>query len=168
MSNRIYTTTFTVPALTQIAAPFSQAIVLDDVVLDAVRIIIPSGHVALTGFAIVWAGTQIAPYGVGTWITGNDEIIDYPFDGEITEFGLSVRGYNLDVFPHSFFLRWLVSDRYSGGPVPTSSTQFGTASASSDQAAIGGLSSDTTGSGDQLAPDQSAGTPTPDLTGGGQ
>ena len=166
MSNRLYTTNFTVPALTAIAAPFSQAVPLDDVQLDSVRIIIPPGHIALTGLAIFWSGTQIVPYGAGTWISGDDEIIDYPFDGEITEFGLSCVGYNTDIFPHSFKLRWLTTDLYTGGPVATSSQQLGTAQATTDQAAIASLTTDTTSSGGQLAPDQQSGALVPDLTGG--
>ena len=167
MSNRIYTTQFDVAAGTAIASPVSQAIVLDDVRLDAVRLIIPPGHAALTGMSIWWGGIQIAPFGTGTWFTGDNEIFDYPFDGEITARGLQLRGYNLDIFLHSFRMRWLVSDRYRGGPAAVSSPQLGGAPPAAGGAAVVSLTSDTTGSGEQLVPaGQQSGVLVPDLAGG--
>ena len=123
MTSYFYTSSLTVPAGTPIAAPVSAAVALTDENLDNVRVIIPAGHAALTGFAITWGGTQVVPYGTGTWITGDDEIIDYPWKDEVTAGGLVVTGYNLDIFPHTFYLRWTLTDRAAASPVIIASPQ---------------------------------------------
>lgn len=107
---RLYGTTFTVPAGTAIAAPVLAAVPLEDNWLESVRIVIPDGHSGLTGLQVRWSGVQVVPYGQGTWITANNEIIDFPWADEITAGGLALAGYNTDVFPHSFWLRWTVAD----------------------------------------------------------
>lgn len=113
---RVYESQFTVPAGTAIATPASQAVVLEDANLDTVRVLVPDGHSGLTGLRITAGGTQILPINAGTWIISNDEIFDWPADDEVTANGLSLAGYNLDIYPHTFYLRFQVSDRI-GSPV---------------------------------------------------
>jgi hypothetical protein len=113
---RIYEAQFTVPAGTVIAAPVSQPVVLEDANLDTVRVIVPDGHSGLTGLRITWGGVQILPINPGTWVVSNNEIFDWPADEEVTANGLSLTGYNLDVYPHAFYLRFQISDR-AGSPV---------------------------------------------------
>lgn len=141
MSNRIYTTTFTIPAGTPIATPFVQGVVLDDEHLDRLRIVIPDGPAGLTGLAVTWGGTQIAPYQAGTWVSGNDETIDYDYDGEVTAAGLVLAGYNLDVWPHSFILRWFMSLLTTTSPVVISSAQAAPGAAQTQLRAVAALSS---------------------------
>lgn len=123
MVARLYETAFTVPAGTPIAAPFTQVVVLEDENLDTVRIVVPDGHAGLTGVAIQWSGVNIAPFGIGTWIVANAEVIDFPYDGEVAQNGLNLAGYNLDVFPHTFYLRWQISDLVTSTPVVIDSAQ---------------------------------------------
>lgn len=108
---RVYESQFTVPAGTAIAAPVSQPVVLEDARLDTVRVLVPDGHSGLTGLRITWGGTQIMPINAGQWIISNDEIFDWPADEEVTANGLSLTGYNTDIYPHTFYLRFQVSDR---------------------------------------------------------
>ncbi len=110
---RVYEVQFTVPAGTPIAAPAVQPVVLSDANLDTVRVLVPDGHSGLTGLRITWAGTQIMPYNVGTWLISNDEIFDWPADDEITANGLSLAGYNLDIYPHTFYLRFQIGTRHT-------------------------------------------------------
>lgn len=108
--NRLYETTFTVAAGTALAAPQLAPVALEDASLVSVRIVVPDGHNGFTGLQVRWGGTQIIPYGSGTWIVANDEIMDVAYEDEITATGLVLAGYNTDVFPHSFYLRWLIQD----------------------------------------------------------
>lgn len=107
---RLYETTFTVAAGTAIAAPQLLPVALEDAQLESVRIIIPDGHNGLTGLQIQWSGVQVVPFGQGTWITANGEVIDWDWADEITAGGLALAGYNTDVFAHSFYLRWTIAD----------------------------------------------------------
>jgi hypothetical protein len=108
---RVYESQFTVPAGTAIAAPVTQPLVLEDAHLDTVRVLVPDGHSGLTGLRITWGGVQILPINPGTWIISNDEIFDWPADDEVTANGLSLAGYNTDIYPHTFYLRFQVTDR---------------------------------------------------------
>jgi hypothetical protein len=108
---RVYEAQFTVPAGTAIAAPVSQPVALEDANLDTVRVLVPDGHSGLTGLRITWGGTQILPINAGSWIISNDEIFDWPADEEVTASGLSLTGYNTDIYPHTFYLRFQISSR---------------------------------------------------------
>lgn len=137
---RLYETTFTVPAGTPAAAPLVSPVVLEDAQLESVRIVIPPGHFGLTGLAVLWGGIQIVPFGQGTSIVANDEIIDYAWDDEITANGLALSGFNTDVFPHSFYLRWVITDLpATSSPVVIASPQAAAAPSPDDAAAIAAL-----------------------------
>lgn len=110
MTTRVYETTFLVPAGTPVAAPVTQAVPLEDNILDVVTIIVPDGHAGLTGFHILWGGTQILPYNAPSWLIANNEKIEWPYASEVTAAGLSVAGYNTDIWPHTFYVRWQVSE----------------------------------------------------------
>lgn len=125
MTGRIYTTALTVPAKTPIAVPVVQAVILDDINLDKVEILIPPGHVGLTGVAITSNSVNVAPYIQGTWITGDNEKVAYAHDGEIQAARLSVAGYNLDRFAHTFRFRWYLSPLRPATPVVIESPQAG-------------------------------------------
>ena len=138
MTGRIYTTVFTVPAHTLPAAPVTQPVALDDEILDTVEIVIPDGHAALTGIAVLWSGVQIAPYVAGQWVSGDGDKISYDYNGEITAAGLSLAGYNTDVYQHTFYLRWYMSLRGSQLPVVIDSAQ---ASGTQSAAAVNAITS---------------------------
>lgn len=124
MSSYFYVTDFTVPAGTAIASPAVQVVTLDDKILDSIRFVIPDGHVGLTGVAVKSQGVNIAPYLQGTWLIANNEVVDFPYDALIAENQLQLWGYNLDVFPHTFHMRWVMSDIEPAGlPVDIASPQ---------------------------------------------
>lgn len=108
---RVYEVQFTVPASTGVAAPVSQPVVLEDALLQTVRVLVPGGHSGLTGLRITWGGTQLLPINAGTWIISDNEILDWPMNDEVTANGLSLTGYNTDIFPHTFYLRFTISER---------------------------------------------------------
>ncbi len=141
----MYPVTFTVPAGTPVAAPVTVPVILEDAKLISLRIIIPDGHNALTGLRVTWAGTQVVPYGTGTWIIANSEIIDYDWDDEVTANGLALAGYNTDIFDHSFQLRFTVGDLNTRPPVAISSPLAGPQAAPSASLPLEQLTSSTFG-----------------------
>lgn len=156
MTGRLYVSQLTVPAATPIAAPVSQKVPLDDINLDKVTVVIPSGHALLTGVAIFWSGVQIAPYITGTWLSGDDETIDFAYDDEITASGLQVVAYNTDAFPHSFLFRWFLSTIQAQTPVTIDSPQAATAPLPADVATIVNLTGTTDASAGLSADDLAA------------
>ncbi len=150
MTRYLYATDFLVPAGTPIAVPNIAPVPLDNRILDSVRVIIPPGHNGLTGFSVRDSAVNIVPYVQGTWLVGNDEIVDFAYNGEVTAGGLQAYGYNLDIFDHTFHLRWILSDLAGPSPVAIESPQAGTVFAAAPSAIVSTL----TGSLDQAAVDQ--------------
>jgi hypothetical protein len=138
--SRLYVTPFTIPAGTTAAAPVFQAVTLDDIVLDKVRLIIPDGVNGLAFVAAISQGVNIVPYAQGTFITGNDEPLDFDYGDLVQQHLITLTGYNLDVYPHTFTFRWFMSDRPGVSPVVIASPQAGAAPAAADVAAIANLS----------------------------
>jgi hypothetical protein len=90
-------TSAVVPALVNVNLPNSP------VYVNAVRVKIPSGHAGFTGFAMFDQGTQLIPYNAGDFIVADDEIIT--FDCQVDDINtLTFKGFNLDVFGHTFYL----------------------------------------------------------------
>jgi hypothetical protein len=84
---------------------------LEDAILDRMQVRIPPGHVGLTGIAIYSSGTQVWPTGQGTWTIGDNELIDWLPALEVTQHGLQPVGYNNDKYPHTFYLRFWLTDK---------------------------------------------------------
>jgi hypothetical protein len=123
VSTRMYPTVFTVPAGTAIATPVKLPVVLEDNLLDNVDIVIPDGHAGLTGLAILWSGAPFFPFTENSYLIGNNEKVPFPYGGEIAANGFTLAGYNTDIYPHSFYLRWQISDLGAALPVSIESAQ---------------------------------------------
>lgn len=148
MTSYLLVTSFTVPAGTTQAAPLTASVVLLDEQLVTVRVVIAPGHAGLTGLRITSGGTQVVPYVAGSWLSGDDETIDYPWDAEVTANGLALAGYNTDQWDHTFTLRWTLTDLpAAGSPVVIESPQAAAAPAAADTAAVQDLAG-------ALTPDQ--------------
>lgn len=113
--------------------------VLDDVNLKTVRIVIPDGHAGLTALHILQGGVPIFPFGTDPFLRGNDEIIDYEWDSEITANGMAVEGFNGDVWPHTWIIRWILTDLTPATPVVIASPQAGAAPDPATIAAVADL-----------------------------
>jgi hypothetical protein len=135
MGTRLYTTQLLVPAGTPQSAPVTAAVVLEDATLDSVEIIIPDGHVQLTGIAVLSASAPVVPFALGTFISGNNDRLTFPYAAEVTQNGLTVAGFNNDIYPHTFYLRWQISDRNTSA-VTIVSPQAAAPPAPDDLAAI--------------------------------
>lgn len=150
MTGYLYSTDFTVPASTPIGSPFAQFVTLDDRKLASVRFVIPDGHNGLTGVRVTSGGTNVVPYVQGTWLVGNNEIIDFNYDGEVQVNRFRLVGYNTDIFAHTFHLRWTLVDLDAPTPVSIDSPQAVPLQPAAVSATITGL----TGALDQAAIDQ--------------
>lgn len=123
MATRFYFVSVAVPAGTPQTAPVVQPVLLEDNQLDQVQVIIPDGHDGTTGLQVQWNGTTIVPYNTGAYLVGNNEEPVFPYGSEVTESGLQIAAFNTDVYEHSFFLRFQISDLTATPAVPFISPQ---------------------------------------------
>jgi hypothetical protein len=139
--DRLYPINTPTPAGTPIAAPLVTAFPLEDAQLEKITIIIPDGHSGLTGIRILWSGTQIVPFALNYYLTGNDRIIEVKLNSYITVNALSIETYNLDVFAHTFWLEALVTDPPAPGQQSTAVMADGSAPSIDDSQANDALDS---------------------------
>lgn len=102
--------TVTVPAGTTQAAPAFTAIPMDIGGVERIEIVIPPGPSGLAGFGIMHGGASVFPREENRWVISDNEkigwdIVDAPTAGDWT-----IRGFNVDVFDHSFYFRFLVGE----------------------------------------------------------
>ena len=110
VSTRYIATTITVPAGTTAAVPQITNLSVGSVVIDAVEIRIPPGHMGVTGIALEFSGTRIVPWTDTTaWIIGNDDLLAFDVDLEVSV-PVQVKAYNTGGFDHTFYLRIRTSD----------------------------------------------------------
>jgi len=110
----IYTKILTIPPNTPKDNPKEAKITLEGDILTEITIVIPPGHAALTGIALLYGIEQIAPLPSGEWFTGDDERIAWVERWGIPEgkAEITLRGYNEDdTYEHSFICRLEVEPR---------------------------------------------------------
>jgi len=140
MPARVYEADLTVPAGTAIAAAVSAVWALDEGTLVNVRIVVPPGHNGLTGVRVLWAGTPIIPYGGAPYIIANDDKMDWDINQDVNTGSITVQGYNLDIWPHTFYLRGLLDRLGSSMPAGLASVPATQPPAAATLAAISALS----------------------------
>jgi hypothetical protein len=106
---RLYYLEFTIPAGTPQSAPVSQSWPLEDNNLVSISTRIPPGPSGLMGFRIMWAEQQIVPWGNNSWLICDDEELNWPSNTAVTLTGLVVQGYNTGTYPHTVYLRALIT-----------------------------------------------------------
>lgn len=115
----------TVPAGTTQAAPAAKAWSLYPAFVHSFRINIPAGHNGLTGVRIVYHGTPVIPFDLQQFLIGNAGAFEVPFGDEVDQSGVSLQGFNTDIWPHTFYCYADVDPYYriipgpaAGGPRP--------------------------------------------------
>lgn len=116
MAQRIEAKAVTVPAGTAIAAPQVTALPFADGVVTRVEVRIPPGPSGLAGFQIWNSGQRVIPYRDDTWIVSDDDALDWPLTGYPTGGAWQFAGYNTDLYPHTFYLRFHLDE--IGAPAP--------------------------------------------------
>lgn len=108
---RTFATQHAIPASTPQSAPVTQTVDLGQTQLIEVEVVIPNGHVGLTGLLIRVGDTQVVPWTntTTTFLVGNNEVRRFDCNTQAGA-GIVVRAFNTDVLQHSFYVRWTVDD----------------------------------------------------------
>jgi hypothetical protein len=107
---RVRTLVVNTPASTAEASPQSTTWELGQGYVARVDVVIPSGHVGLTGVRLLWGGRVVMPYEEGEWLTGNDDEVTVALELYTGLGRLVVETYNLDeAFTHSHHLRGYIT-----------------------------------------------------------
>lgn len=117
MATRIELFTVTTAAGVQIAAPTITPIPFDIGEVEGIEILVPPGPSGLMGFGIMHGGASVLPREESKWIISDNEPIHWDTQNMPTAGDWSIRSYNLDVFDHSLYFRFLVRDLGIGRPV---------------------------------------------------
>lgn len=110
VTRRIIERKFTIPRNTPSTAPATQALNIVDTQLVSVNVIIPAGHMGLTGLAVRLGTTRVVPWDdPNAWLRGNNEDKTFPVYTQGPAIA-TLLGFNTGVLEHSFYLRFLVDD----------------------------------------------------------
>jgi hypothetical protein len=110
MASRVEIFDVTVPALTPVSAPFVATMTFDIGEVERVEIIVPPGPSGLVGFGILHSGESVLPREPARFVKADAEVISWPLNDAPTAGRWGVRAYNLDIFPHTLYFRWLVHE----------------------------------------------------------
>lgn len=120
VTERVIATSLAVPAQTLANAPVSTAVDLGQTQITGLRIIVPRGHVGLTGLAVFVGGTRVVPWidQGSAWLISDDDKFDLPLNTQAAA-GITMRGFNTGQLRHTFYLWWTVNDTlYMRRPAP--------------------------------------------------
>ena len=117
VGSKLYEQDITVPANTLVGAPVSQNMVLEKGEITWAQVRFPGGPAGLVKVAIFDSDgtTQLWPGGTATWISGDNEPVDWDTQFTITAVGgvykVILKGYNDDdTYPHTAKVRlWVVA-----------------------------------------------------------
>lgn len=110
LADRVEVFTIVVPASTTSASPYSQDLEMRAGELVGVELVIPDGHLGLTGIQLAIDGQAVIPATRGAYIVGNDDVIEWPLGGFPTGGQWQAVAYNTDVFAHTFYVRLLLTE----------------------------------------------------------
>lgn len=108
MAQRVESFKVSVPAGRRLTNPKVYDLSFLPGIVRELELVIPNGHAGLTGIRITAAHTPLIPVTVGQWISSNDEIIRWPLENYIESGNWGALAYNEDLYPHSFYVRFLV------------------------------------------------------------
>jgi len=118
MAARIEAVTVSTPAGTAIATPQVTNLPPSEEIVTILEIVIPGGHVGLTGIKIFYGNDQVLPWRGSDWIIANDEKLEWEIEGLPTGSAWKAQTYNTDAYAHSHYLRFHVDDLPDPIPAP--------------------------------------------------
>ena len=118
MAARIEAPEVVIPSGTLDTAPITQDLDWQPGVVRRVEILVPPGPSGLIGFRIGHSGQTIIPRTAGQWIIPGVEVIFWDLDGYPTGGAWFVEAYNLDIYDHTLYTRWLLDEIDTTGPQP--------------------------------------------------
>jgi hypothetical protein len=107
---RYYDQSVVAPAKTPITAPVSIPVALETNHLERIEIDVPDGHDRQTGIQFVSNGTVIVPFSANGFIVANNHYFEIPFNDDITTGDIVIQAYNTDIFDHTFYVRFVMSN----------------------------------------------------------
>jgi hypothetical protein len=110
MASRLEPFDVTIPAGTLQSAPVTIATPFDIAVVESLEILIPPGPSGLMGFQVRHGGSGVLPREDDRWIIADNAHLDWPTSDLPTAGDWAVRGYNEDVFDHTIYIRYLVTE----------------------------------------------------------
>ncbi|KKN00281.1 hypothetical protein LCGC14_1139420 [marine sediment metagenome] len=111
MARRTFRARISTPRSTAASAPQSTTVALARGTLERLWIVVPSGHAGLTGVALQDAEEHIFPWGPGSWLEGDEEVVEVRLDYELSGSSIVVRTYNEDdTYSHDHLLRFQILD----------------------------------------------------------
>ncbi len=117
--NHVETFQVNVPKNTPKTAPVRQALAFSEAAVVRVQVVIPAGHIGLTGFRLDYGGQQIIPFTSGAWVVSDGEVIDWPLENYPTGSQWQAVAYNLDKSTaHAFYFRFLLDDLFASDLTP--------------------------------------------------
>lgn len=119
MADRIEAPPFTIPAGTAIATPASLSLFSRDAEVVELEILFPPGPSGLVGVSVWHSNEQIIPATRGQWVVTDSETIRWTLSGYPTGASWQVRGYNLDVYPHTIYMRLLLQELNTRATIPS-------------------------------------------------
>ena len=108
-ANEFRTFDITIPHGTTIAAPQVTTLAMPPRTVESVRIRFPAGPNGLVGCALAVSGQNVAPYGQGNWLIGNDEVIPWEFIDQPNSGAWQLIGYNTGTYDHTIYLVFTLS-----------------------------------------------------------
>jgi hypothetical protein len=106
----VWPVSITTPPATPIASPVSTAPMIGSIWIDSIELQIPPGHNGLTGIYVENGAAPILPYSQSpSFLVATNQTLRFDV-GDQFDSSLMIVTYNLDVFPHTHYLR--ISGRY--------------------------------------------------------
>lgn len=127
MPSQIYQFSIDVPAGTPATNPHVEPLTMPPANVQSVEWLIPPGPRGLLGFALGSSGQPTIPYGLGTWIIGDDVDRHWDLTEQIQSGAWEVWAYNTGSFRHTIYLRFLLAPLASAMPLlgPSPLSQIG-------------------------------------------
>lgn len=97
-----------IPAGTPIAAPFVFPIVFPPRQVVQIDWQVPPGPSGLMGWALTIDGQPVIPRNAGAYIITDDRIQSWQLENYPDQGQWQLTGYNLDIYPHSVYLDFLL------------------------------------------------------------
>lgn len=104
MATEVRSFAVSIPAGTLSTAPQVSALTMPPRIVTSIRVRVPPGPRGLMGWAISASGTVILPWNAGAWMVQDDEVTDWPLEGQIMSGAWQLTAYNTGVYAHSVYL----------------------------------------------------------------
>lgn len=117
MAREVRNFAVTIPAATLVSSPYLADLTMPARIVQAVRVRVPPGPAGLVGWALGAAGERVLPWGADEWIVADDEVIEWPLEGQIESGAWQLQGYNLGVYDHTIYVTFLTDPLGAGSAV---------------------------------------------------